>query len=179
MKIIFLDFDGVLNSEEFMIEADLWEIEDPATMVNEKAVEKLNKIIMETGAKVVISSSWRYYLSLEKIIEILNGKNFIGEVIGKTRNPWINSQHLKHIEPKEFDKDHYHKFRGVYSNRGHEIQDWLDTNKNLSVEKIVILDDNRDMEHLIPNLVQTTWLCGMNDLHVEKAIKMLNEDNLP
>ena len=179
MKIIFLDFDGVLNSERFMDEQELWDHAQPETMVDANAVKKLNEIIEATQAKVVISSSWRYFLELDKIVEILNSKGFSGEVIGRTKFPWINKPHMMHIQPKVFDTEHYRRFRAFYTNRGHEIQDWLDTNSELPIEKILILDDNNDMEHLLPNLVRTTWLEGMSDVHVAKAIRHLNENTVP
>ena len=55
-KIIFLDFDGVITTY-----ASKWEID------NEKCL-LVKKICDETGAKIVISSSWRYS-TVEKTID--------------------------------------------------------------------------------------------------------------
>lgn len=59
MKVIFLDIDGVLNSDTYMekqldnssvgIESEI----DPATLI------LLKKAVDTTGAKIVLSSSWR------------------------------------------------------------------------------------------------------------------------
>ena len=47
------------------------------------------------------------------------------------------------------------------TDRGIEIQQWLDDNKDLDIEKFVILDDDMDMEHLLRHLVHTDTNIGM------------------
>lgn len=58
MKIIFLDIDGVLNSEVYYRIVDRskkdWSRFDP------KAVELIKKLLNEFSAKIVISSTWRF-----------------------------------------------------------------------------------------------------------------------
>ena len=58
MKIIFLDIDGVLNSERYYITVDRdragWNRFDP------KVVSFIKKLIEELSVKLVISSSWRF-----------------------------------------------------------------------------------------------------------------------
>ena len=58
MKIIFLDFDGVITTEASYSRLDL------------EKMKLVKKICDETGAKIVISSSWRYN-TLEKTIDRL------------------------------------------------------------------------------------------------------------
>ena len=65
MRIIFLDIDGVLNSE-------LWYKEVKYANLEEKhfspaLVENLNTITDQTGAKIVVSSSWRKNKTLEQL----------------------------------------------------------------------------------------------------------------
>jgi uncharacterized protein YqgQ len=146
--IIFLDFDGVLNSQRWM-EAnrhlvktvELWLCKN----LDHAAVARVEKISKATGAKVVISSSWRRMFSLEQLQQILKDFGFTGEVIG--------------ITPKQ-DQE-----------RGIEIQTWL--NEHGPIESFVILDDDSDMVHLMHKLVQTTFEDGLQDEHVEKAIAIL------
>ncbi|WP_205961074.1 HAD domain-containing protein, partial [Paramuribaculum intestinale] len=65
--VIFLDFDGVLNTEqcqarlavEGMPNKDAW-----GPLFDQRAVENLRRIIDATDAAIVISSSWRYAHSL-------------------------------------------------------------------------------------------------------------------
>ena len=57
MKIIFLDIDGVLNTYNSM------------DRFCPKAVSCLNEFVQESGAKVVISSSWRLSWKIEEMRE--------------------------------------------------------------------------------------------------------------
>ncbi len=80
MKVVFLDFDGVLNSY-----ADLDAPRAPgAGVFNLGAVERLNTIVARTGAQVVVSSTWRERYSLAGLQELLATSGFRGEVIGCT-----------------------------------------------------------------------------------------------
>lgn len=114
--------------------------------VDERAVARVQKIIDATGAKVVISSTWRLLNSLSKLQQLLKAHGLSGEVIGVTP-------------------------RGDRGERGDEIQTWMD--KNGPIESFVILDDDSDMAHLMDKLVQTSFDTGLLDEHVEAAIKML------
>ena len=71
MKVIFLDIDGVLNgynkwntlgfdiSKFLHIEKFYKKIVEPFG-VHERKVKRLAKIVKRTGAKIVMSSSWRF-----------------------------------------------------------------------------------------------------------------------
>ena len=61
--VIFLDFDGVLNTEQYQArlaiegkpKKDAW-----GPLFDPRAVANLQKIVEATDARIVISSSWRY-----------------------------------------------------------------------------------------------------------------------
>lgn len=53
MKVIFLDIDGVLNCEQTL------ERHDGFLGIEHGKVILLNNIVNETGAKIVLSSTWR------------------------------------------------------------------------------------------------------------------------
>jgi len=168
--------DGVLNSASYFQKHpgrnpgtdvakaargdDRWWI----SMVDPEAVQRLNKIIKATGAKVVISSSWRYHNSPERMQRILDANGFEGEVIGKT----------------PFARDLPQGIRDLEGTRGQEITVWLTRNTHLHIaDNFVILDDMgpRSFAHLAPYLVQTTWVAGLLDEHVEQAISTLKGDS--
>ena len=97
--IIFLDIDGVLNSQEFVdLLGDQWNMEQ----VDRKAVERLNRIVEATGADVVISSTWRIVLHLDFIESVINDAGGKVTIVDKT--PRLGGP------------------------RGYEIQKWLDEN---------------------------------------------------
>ena len=72
MKVIFLDIDGVLNTEDTfrkMIDGFL-DIE-----IDEFRVEYLKKIVDATDAKIVLSSSWKiFFVKKNNMIVPLRGK---------------------------------------------------------------------------------------------------------
>lgn len=152
MKIIFLDIDGVLNSGDFLWTDEHQKLDksknenwfDPA------AVARLNRIIEATGAECVLSSTWRILHTIEEVEGFMKAAGFVGELVGKTP--------------------------GGGGVRGPQIQEWLDMIRRWVLEEVdsfVILDDDSDMLHLMPHLVHTSFQHGLQDEHVERAIKML------
>jgi hypothetical protein len=160
-KIVFLDIDGVLNSSDFFKRRPLkldsefksWFERDVSfsplyhlTLIDPEAVQLLNKITCATGAKIVVSSTWRLLTPFDTLVDILREVGVTGEIIGKT--------------PR------------LGGHRGPEVQEAIDF-CSFNVDKFVILDDDADMDHLLPFLVQTSWEKGLEEHHVEKAIEML------
>lgn len=157
-RVIFLDFDGVLNSREYMKSrpaehADFDDIDD----VDPDAVARVQRIVDATDARIVISSTWRLLHELDELRDILKARGLTtGKVVAAT--------------PALHDKD-----------RGDEIQRWLDMASIFTrrPEGIVILDDDSDMGGLLPWLVKTTFDKGLTDYHVTKAIEMLSKPHPP
>ena len=148
MKVLFLDFDGVLNSHKWIGANQQLFSSQQLFMhkhVDVEAVARVEKICQATGAKIVVSSTWRRFNTLDQLQAILKDHGFTGEVIGAT--PILSSQ------------------------RGKEIEHWL--REHGPIESFVIVDDDSDMVHLMDKLVQTTFDKGLQDEHVEMAIKIL------
>ena len=78
MKIIFLDFDGVLNFSGFLEERENIHAIDPV------CVHRLNRIIDATDAQVVVSSTWRIFFNNQQLREILRDAGFKGQLIDTT-----------------------------------------------------------------------------------------------
>lgn len=158
LKVIFLDIDGVLNNqigEEFSLE----KVIHPDDLISKRCVILLNELIKNTGAKVVISSTWRIGKSVEQLQKILEKFGFIGEVIGVT--PRFNSD---------------------YTFRGNEIYKWIKDNEDLlgcsyyEFDKYVILDDDSDM--LLwqkNNFICVDGYCGLTPEIIFKAEKILGK----
>jgi hypothetical protein len=137
MKVIFLDFDGVLVTAH-----DRYKAGSPFCVFN------LNRITDATGAKLVVSSSWRILFEMDELVRFLREWGVTGEVIGKT--PVIHD-----VE------------------RGIEIQKWLKMNRSLNVTDIIILDDDSDMAHLKHELIKCCAHNGLGEPQVEAAIERL------
>jgi hypothetical protein len=165
-KIIFLDIDGVLATPEYL--------KDGQWALNPEKQKMLGRILSETDAEIVLSSSWRHN-SLEDTKEFMDkeGFLFVDKLVGVTIRAY---QYLE-------------RGTGVHLSipRGVEIKQWIDTNihsnngkdwqrKKLNVEyTYVILDDDSDMllEHK-NNFIRTESSIGLTDKNVEKAISILN-----
>ncbi len=186
MKVIFLDIDGVLNSQDWYIyrrdavEMDSINAQYPFYEFDPRAVERLNRIIKETTAKIVVSSSWRSGETTESLQKLLDSVGVKGEVIGLTPHLWCN-------KPYE-DRDGYRIPRGC------EIDWWLDNHGDFQrinwseekqiehinkavVKNYIILDDDSDMlygqrEHFI----KTQHPTGLTDDLADLAISILNKD---
>lgn len=152
MKIIFLDIDGVLNSKQFLETLeyiDPFAYADSSKWIDPKAVARVNRIIQETGARVVISSAWRETIKKNRLQKILSRYGLQAVIYGLT--PQIPD-----------------------AVRGLEIDRWLIKHESEKIDSFVILDDRSDMAHLTPYLVQTDWDDGLQDVDVEKAVGILN-----
>lgn len=165
-KIVFLDIDGVLNCERcFRSHRKQWEDagKPPLTerlwsMIEPGHVKHLNKLLADTGAQVVISSSWR---GDPETPNILKENGVVMDCIGRTPGSW------------------YEKDSNMHSLRGEEIQKWMDTNlesQDPDDLAYVILDDDSDM---LPHqhFVQTDWIHGLDEGHVHRATQILNPPN--
>ncbi len=146
MKILFLDIDGVVNCKNTSQRHRGFIGIDPYMAL------LVNRIVEATGAKVVLSSTWR--------------------VLEACRNE-VKSQVIDFMDvtpPSTYNKTTEHN-----STRGEEIQAWLDEN-GYKVKKYAILDDDTDMlPEQLPNYFQTTWEVGLTEEIANKVIKHLNK----
>lgn len=149
MKLIFLDVDGVFITEKF-IRSEFAKTGKPqGRTFDPSAVIECDRIVVATGAVVVISSVWRMGRSIEELTELFKLQGFKNtQIIGKTD---VTSH-------------------GV---RGREIQDHLNT-LAVQPEKFVIIDDDSDMEHLMDHLIKTNQYDGLTAEIADKVIERLN-----
>lgn len=159
-KIVFLDFDGVLNYIDFKPDYEIEGI-NKEDILCPKCIENLNYIIENTDADIVISSSWRLFFEIERLREILElcGFKFSSKVVDYT--PQGAQKKLSEL---------------VY--RGNEIEEWIQDNCINPRLNIVILDDNSDMEHLTKDLLQTDFYGeGLTKSIAKTAVERLNRQN--
>lgn len=71
MKVIFLDVDGVLNSYEYFEKTKGLNLQGIYQDIDVEKIKLLKKAVDETGAKVVLTSSWRYTKNAIKLKELL------------------------------------------------------------------------------------------------------------
>ena len=133
-KVIFLDIDGVLNSTKTLYE-DI-SLEDDLIL-------NLKELVDKTGAKIILSSSWR--LSTEAVATLMDKLDKFGLVIsGMTCDSvdldWLEKYEFdatkKYLDTK-FDWDENRQIK-ITHDRGAEIFKWLHDHDDCAY---VILDD--------------------------------------
>jgi hypothetical protein len=150
--LIFLDIDGVLNSTEFIAQqmnddgiSVIDETFDATAHIDPARVERLNRLIEGTGARVVLSSNWRLLFGLHRTQSSLRQKGFVHELSDET--------------PRIFGSD-----------RHAEIKAYLATLEQ--PVRFVVLDDDEiagvDLEDHFVHVPD-----GLEDEHVERARKVL------
>lgn len=152
MKLIFVDIDGILNCNTTRtVTFDGW------CFVDDYLVERLKHIVDATGAKIVLSSSWRV------------GWNRKDE---SKNEPFFNQLRDK---LREYGMEIYDALpTPMRGRRGDAIREWFELNKDKEIESYVILDDYRDMGEFITHLIWINSSTGLTDADVREAIERLN-----
>ena len=153
-KVIFLDVDGVLNSElNEKINNNLGRWSSRDIIMYEESMMSLYEIISATGAEIVLSSTWRYpdedgsYISKENLIKQLSeyGMNLSDET------PQL----------------------AVYD-RALEILTYLENHPE--VTHYIVIDDDIELlknDIIKPHLVYTYYQIGLTEQDIFKAITIL------
>jgi hypothetical protein len=185
MKIIFLDIDGVLNSEKAYRSGECnytkwnWEngTEDHHQSFCSWSKELLNKLIEETDAKIVISSTWRSS-GIEFMRKVWELEGMSGEIIGITPNfrGDINGYNI----PRGCEIEHYleHDLKFNHINWDKDTQQqYMDRS---GVENYIIIDDDSDMlygqrNHFVHVLPSPRNKEGFNQKYYKEALAKLSK----
>lgn len=150
-KYIFLDFDGVLNTEQYQAELAIEgkpckDIYGP--LFDPRTIKHLGNIIKVTGAKIVITSSWRFIHSLNVLQQMWIERRLPG-VVYSTLTTESSSK-----------------------SRGEEITMWLQGKDN----RFVIIDNENDFViSQQESVVITNNVRGLTQKDAQKAIEILNK----
>ena len=154
MKVIFLDIDGVVNC---------WSTKERAPSkvigVEQRLITHIKEIDDATGAKLVLSSTWRK----DWAFDLMNGKDwhYLRDEFAK--------QDLYFMDYTPSRRD---------SHRGEEIKEWL-TSTGYDIESYVIIDDEmfdiRDLHE--GHMVQTSFDSGIKPGAVKMAIEILSKQH--
>lgn len=148
MKVVFLDVDGVLNNDETSTRT-----KQGAEFVDDFLIERLKRLIDETDASVVMSSSWRYGHNCD-----VHGDDFY-ELIEKLEAFGI---YIEDYTPELHTDD-----------KAVEIDEYL--GEHPEIERFVILDDDQ-MSMYEDHQVRALNRYGLTDENVDEAIAILNKN---
>ncbi len=168
--IIFLDFDGVLNTEKYYCELKskgLPSDDKYGQLFDPEAVANLRKIIDATGARIVVSSSWRY-MGLNVLQRMWYDRDLPGRIVD------ITPLHL--LDDKLRDTD-LTQVDILSLCRGNEIKWYFDEvlDANSNSRRFVIFDDLKDvLPELQDHFVRIDPIVGITEGDVEKAIVVIN-----
>lgn len=165
-KILFLDIDGVLNTErhhEYCNENGIDNSDEYGYLFDPIAVKNLTTIVNETEADIVISSSWKFY-GLSSLLDMWSDRALPGRIIGITPDAEVDKILLN------ADLEHMENLKC----RGTEIKQWLSAHgKNVS--QYAILDDLQDiLPEQRSHFVQTSPIVGITEEDADRIIKILN-----
>lgn len=155
-KLIFLDFDGVITTQK-----SKWEMD----------AEKCNMIKQlcdYTGAKIVISSSWRSK-NLAYTIEINHLENWI------LKDYCIGITKRCHLNEKTDNAEWFIPRRGM------EVEEFIDRyieDNSIKNEVYYCIFDDDIFDYLYRqrhHIIQTNWKNGVSESNIKRAKKMLSE----
>lgn len=153
MKLIFLDIDGVCNC------ATTKERCGGYIGVEQEKIALVKQIVEATGAKIVLTSTWRLdWLWFQS-----------GKMANLTSFNYLKEEFAKQgLEFFDFTPSHQD------GHRGKEVQDWISKCED-DIESYVVIDDDIydiALEHR-GHVIQTSWKSGLKPNAVKWAIQIL------
>jgi hypothetical protein len=184
MKIIFLDIDGILNCEDAYRAGHcqyvewIWEDgrKDHYQRFCSWSKELLNRLIRETGAKIVISSTWRLS-GIDFMKKVWELEEMEGEIVGIT--PSMRTKDIR--IPRGMEIDYF-----LENDLGFKHVNWDEKTQRKYMDKsglenYIILDDDSDMlykqrNHFVHVLSSPRNTEGFNEHYYQKAKLMLDKN---
>lgn len=161
MKVIFLDIDGVLNSDQYM-SSESYKLEcEQAGITNHlsydvvskahhlhidpNAISLLNNLIANTGAQVILSSTWRLRYNIQEMNALLKMRGALFEIL--TYTPTTRSC------------------------RDYEVKSLLLSIKG--IDKFVIFDDLEIFPSFPNEYIHISVKVGLTEIDISKALTIL------
>lgn len=156
MNIIFLDFDGVMDTANYcsylerngLSECD----SNGRPNFDPECINNLKRIIEQSNADIVVSSDWKYIDSYKDLLGMWKERNMPGFMTDVTPN--------------------------VSKHRGDEIDLWLkECNYKCNYVIIDDLGEENFNEHQLDKLIRVDPLHGLTNEAAERAISILKKHN--
>lgn len=153
MKVLFLDVDGVLNSDETTERHDGW------VGLDQTLVQRFFSVFTPAaclGWRIVVSSTWRLYPDMfAAVLSLSDSAEFLCNEDGTAAS--TPDLHVSHMA------------------RGREIKAWLKDHPE--VNDYIILDDDRDiLKEQLAHALFTDGRKGLTNDDAERLRQRLNSD---
>jgi hypothetical protein len=157
VKVLFLDIDGVLNSQEFLQN-------NKNEPIDRRNVSVLKNIIDKTGAVIVMSSAWRFWFD-DNLAPEEGYSQYLYDILSEfgikifSKTPDFSTKEIR-------DKKTFSHVKAK------EILAWL--NENTSFDKYVVIDDLDLLnEEVNAHLVRTNGEVGITEEDAIRVIDMI------
>lgn len=154
MKVIFLDIDGVLNSEEWdmYVQSFIYGARfNSCYLLSQEMILRLQNVVFQTNAEIVLTSSWR---TNERAMDALR-----------------RQLNLYHLSIRDTTVSY------AYGNRADEVKLWIKSHSNIT--SYAIVDDYDDGftqdEVLSTHFVQTAYAYGLTYEKAAEIIEILSK----
>jgi hypothetical protein len=152
MKIIFLDFDGVMDTayyDDFLHKNSLPETDKYGIVFDPYCIKNLKYIIDNTRADIVISSTWKDDMTYNEILDMWKDRNLPGFVTDVTPT--------------------------VSRHRGNEIDAWLEECRDTCRYAIIDdLDSSNFNPHQLEHLFIVNPYCGLDEDTARRIVQHLS-----
>ena len=187
MKLIFLDFDGVLNCQDAYHQGFCNHFQGKGGFSYDQfyppSKQLLNQLIEETDAKIIVSATSRCE-GIDWLKKVWNHEKMAGEVIDITG-------HMGYFKPRNENDENYTIPRGceidyLLRSKGFRHINW---NKDLQkeymedsgIENYIIIDDDSDMlycqrNHFVHVFPAPRNTSGFNEGYYQEALEKLSKD---
>lgn len=172
-KVIFLDIDGVLNTQQHqqdlrargLATSDKW-----GALFDPQAVSQLKHIIEQTGADIVLISSWKFF-GLETMKQMWSDRKLPSRLLDITEAS-SSDEMLLSIDLERGDC--FNPCKGV------EIEAWLRQHPKFNATYVIIDDEAVVLPSQRAYFVQTKPEVGLSERDAARAIHILqNKPTLP
>lgn len=141
VNIIFLDVDGVLNTSFSMLAG-------PSVLLDPNAVQNLNKILMVTNTRIVLSTMWRLSKNSKALLKNELYRQGLNTKLIVDQTPDFSSQGLR---------------------REDEIKWWVRKYKHL-IKNWVAIDDLNLSQLPKQNFIHTNFFMGLSNKQSNEII---------
>lgn len=166
-KVIFLDFDGVLNTRRYInsLKAEGKKCSDEfGFLFDPVAVENLRTIVDAVpDARIVIISTWNIE-GLTRMKELWYRRNLPGKIYDITLCYVPDFRELDLDNPDSID---------LLAGKGKDIQQWIKINACEGCTYVIVDDDDRLLPEQLPRLVRPDSNVGLSADDAARAVQLL------